>query len=335
LKKKLKTFIQKVPNIPFLDRYSSGLGTIFMMHRVETIDKNGLSNVEDLKLSPKYLEKVIYTLRQMHYDFISLGEVEERLDMKSKRKFVVFTLDDGYKDNYTTAYPIFKKYNIPFTVYVTSSFLNRTASLWWYSISELILRENKIITAENETIRTNSISEKEKAFCLLKKKILTFNINNIEREICNYLPLYSFNFKQRCEELCMNWSELKKMAEDPLVTIGGHTINHPALNKLSKEDVLKEVMGNKVELEEKLMIKIDVFSYPFGGEDTVGIREFEVLDKLNFKNSTTTRTGNIFPIHKEYLSSLPRIALTENYELRKKMFMNPIIINKGKRINLK
>jgi peptidoglycan/xylan/chitin deacetylase (PgdA/CDA1 family) len=335
LKKILKTFIQKIPNIPFLDQYSSGLGTIFMMHRVETIDKDGLSNVENLKLSPEYLEKVIYELKQMHYDFISFGEVEERLNIKHKRKFVVFTLDDGYKDNYTIAYPIFKKYNIPFTVYVTSSFPNRTASLWWYSISELILRENKIITAENENIKANSMKEKEEAFRLLKKKILTFNINNIEEQICNYLPSYSFNFKQKCEELCMSWSELKKMAEDPLVTIGGHTINHPALNKLSEEDVLKEVMENKVELEEKLLVNVDVFSYPFGGEDTVGIREFDLLDTLNFKNSTTTRTGNIFPIHKKYLSSLPRIALTENYELRKKMFMNPMIINRGKRINLK
>jgi len=335
MKKILKILIQNIPNIPFLSHYSSGLGTIFMMHRVDTIDKQGLSNVENLKLSPEYLENVIAKLTQMDYDFIALEEVEERLRKKSNRKFVVFTLDDGYKDNYTIAYPIFKKYNIPFTVYVTSSFPNRTASLWWYSISELILKEEVISTVDNEKIDTKSMEEKEEAFRLLKKKILTFDIKNIEEKISNYLPMYSFNFREKCEELCMSWEELKVMVKDPLVTIGGHTINHPALNKLSEEDVLKEVITNKIELEEKLLVSVKLFSYPFGGEDTVGLREFNLLDKLNFKNSTTTRTGNIFPIHKDYLSSLPRIALTENYELRKKMFMNPILINRGKRINLK
>lgn len=335
MKNFLKAFIQKVPNIPFLNYYSGGCGTIFMMHRVDSIDRQGLSNVENLKITPDYLEKVINKLTQMEYDFIALSEVKERIKERNSRKFVVFTLDDGYKDNYTNAYPIFKKYNIPFTVYVTSSFPNRTASLWWYSISELILKEDVIITVDNLKIKANSIEEKEEAFRLLKKRILTFDIKNIEEEISNYLPRYSFNFKEKCEELCMSWEALKEMAKDPLVTIGGHTVNHPALNKLPKEEVLEEIMDNKLELEKKLSVEVEVFSYPFGGEDAVGSREFKLLDELNFKNSTTTRTGNIFPIHKQYLSSLPRIALTENYELKKKMFMNPIIINRGKRINLK
>ncbi len=335
MRKILKYFIKKVPNIPFIDHYSSGVGTIFMMHRVDNIDKQGLSNIENLKISPRYLEKIINKLIKMDYDFISLNEIEERLNQKNKRKFIVFTLDDGYKDNYTMAYPIFKKYNIPFTIYITSSFPNKTASLWWYSISKLILKEDVITTVDNINIKVNSREKKEEAFRLLKKKILTFDIKNIEEEICNYLPSYSFDFKQKCKELCMSWEELKKISEDPLVTIGGHTINHPSLNKLSKEEIVTEVMENKKELEEKLSVKVDVFSYPFGGEDTVGEREFRIIDKLGFKNSTTTRTGNIFLIHKSYLSSLPRIALTENYELTKKMFMNPLLINKGKRITLK
>ena len=335
LKNILKSLLQNVPNVPFIEHYTSGLGTIFMLHRVDAIDKQGLSNVENLKISPEYLEKVINDLIKMDYDFIALERIEERLKEPNKRKFVVFTLDDGYKDNYTTAYPLFKKYGIPFTVYVTSSFPNRTASLWWYDIARLILREDSITTVDAIQINTNSKEEKERAFVLLKKKILTFESDNIEEKITQYLPNYSFDFRKQCEALCMSWEELKEMSSDPLVSIGGHTVNHLALNRLSKEALHNEVIENKEELEAKLLVDIDLFSYPFGGEDTVGTREFVFIETLNFKNATTTRTGNIFPVHKAHLSSLPRIALTENYALRKKMFMNPLIINRGKRITLK
>ena len=331
----LKKIYKNIPVFPFIESYNSGMGTIFMMHRVDKIDKNGLSNVENLKITPEYLENVITKLIDMDYEFISLIDLEDRLKNKNKRKFIVFTLDDGYRDNYTTAYPIFKKYNIPFTIYVTSSFPNRTASLWWYSIADLILKEEVIVTADNIIIKTATKNEKENAFRFLKNKILSFDIKNLEESICNYLPNYNFDFREKCKELCMSWDELKKLSNDSLVTIGSHTVNHPALNKLSKKNIINEVMDNKYELEEKLGIKVELFSYPFGGKDAVGKREFDIIDSLNFKNATTTRVGNIFPIHINYLSSLPRIALTHNYDLKKKMFLNPLIINKGKRIDLK
>lgn len=42
---------------------------------------------------------------------------------------MVFTMDDGYKDNYTNALPIFKKYNVPYTIFVTTNFPDRQAIL--------------------------------------------------------------------------------------------------------------------------------------------------------------------------------------------------------------
>ena len=63
----------------------------------------------------------------------------------------------------------------------------------------------------------------------------------------------------------LDWEQLTQMAADPLVTIAAHSITHPAdLRNLSPEDARQEIAGSKQELEERLGIPIDYFTYPEG-----------------------------------------------------------------------
>src|SRR5438105_3082694 len=112
----------------------SGLGQILMFHRVlpET-DKLRIHNHKSLEVSPEYLENLIQFFKKENYRFVSLDDVMQRgSNSKAQKKFVVFTFDDGYVDNYTYAYPIFKKHNVPFTIYVATSLPDGNAVLWWY-----------------------------------------------------------------------------------------------------------------------------------------------------------------------------------------------------------
>lgn len=43
---------------------------------------------------------------------------------------VAVTFDDGYKDNLRTAAPVLLKYEVPFTVFVTSSFINKNGTVY-------------------------------------------------------------------------------------------------------------------------------------------------------------------------------------------------------------
>ena len=61
---------------------------------------------------------MIMTYKEQGYEFVSMAEAEKRMSGDSKGKFIAVTLDDGYEDNYMIAYPIFKKYHVPFCVYI-------------------------------------------------------------------------------------------------------------------------------------------------------------------------------------------------------------------------
>ena len=328
-----KAFLNLLPTPTILKNYIGGKGTIFMIHQVANRDKSGLPSVENLKISPKYLENSIKKLIDLNYDFISISNLEDRLKKESKKRFAIFTLDDGYKDNYTNAYKILKKYNIPFTIYVTSSFPNKSATLWWYCIAKIIMKEDKIVTSKR-TIISKTIKEKERAFRVLKEDILNFDYKNLEDNLIKYLSNYNIKkcLDKQKEELCISWQELEELSKDPLVTIGGHTINHPSLPKLSLKDAKEEILENKKELESRLNIEVNTFAYPFGSNADFTKREQDMVKDLGFNNALTTKSGNIFSIHKEYIYSLPRVALTEGIDIDKKLYIIPFIRNRGKRV---
>jgi len=104
-----------------------------------------------MKVSPEFLEEFILKLKAKGYEFISIDRLYEILQNKEKvKKQIVFTLDDGYKDNYKIAYPIFKKYNIPFVNYLTTSFPERNAYLWWYVLEDILIENDEIILGNEQ-----------------------------------------------------------------------------------------------------------------------------------------------------------------------------------------
>lgn len=94
------------------------IGSVWMLHRV-TDKVSTLESQRRYEITPAKLEQLIQSYQERGYEFVSIAEVENRMSGESKGKFVAVTLDDGYEDTYTVAYPIFKKYNVPFCVYVT------------------------------------------------------------------------------------------------------------------------------------------------------------------------------------------------------------------------
>ncbi|BBL59015.1 polysaccharide deacetylase family protein [Methylomonas koyamae] len=294
--------------------FFEGDATIFMLHRVFPRDANKLSANENLKVSPEFLERFIVSALGSGYSFISLDELHSSL-LKSKgnTKSIVITLDDGYADNLIYAYPIFKKYNIPFAIYLTTAFPNRTALLWWYLLEDLIVENDTINLADGLHFQCGKKWQKEAAFMAIRDKIINLPkqsfIDSLNRLFVNLQP----DWQQKISELAISWDQLKTLCKSPLVTIGAHTKNHHSLTKLTENQIIDEVIGSKAIIESKLGTSVKHFCYPFGGQNEAGVREFKLIKELGFDTAVTTRFGNIFPEHSAHLTSLPRVMLTDNF----------------------
>lgn len=313
--------ILRPPYYKLLDFYKKitapkPLGYIFMLHRVDDFEEGHLWPNEHMKVTPDFLDKSLKELSKK-YDFISIKDVNERLKSKNKRKFIVFTSDDGYKDNYTKTLPVFKKYNVPFTIYVTTNFPDKEAILWWYELEDLLLNNTAVELSNGKRFVAETYEQKCDVFLAIREEILKLDQENIVPELNKLFSKYKIDWSGKCNELCMSWDDLKKLKDEPLVTIGGHTKHHYNLKQLADEEkVSDEVKDGCNLLKEKTGIDVQVFAYPFGSPSEAGEREFKVLSKFGFKNSVIAYGGACNINNCKNKDSLPRIMFKQDFNIK-------------------
>lgn len=79
------------------------------------------------------------------------------------------------------------------------------------------------------------------------------------------------------QERVITMDELRDLAAEPLVTIGSHTVTHPRLSKLCREEVRRELAESKATLENLLGRSVDLFSFPHGDWTNGVVRQALVL----------------------------------------------------------
>lgn len=219
------------------------MGEIWMLHRVVE-QRSNVPEQRELEITPDYLEKKITEYKSRGYSFVSIDNIfDYRLSIFNSHRWVCITFDDGYRDNYTLAYPLLKQLGIPFTVYVTTGFIDNQLPMWWYP----------------------------------------------------------------GEQLGISHEELRAMDADPLCTIGAHTVSHPKLDTLTREQQYKEIADSKQVLENLLGHEVKHFSFPHGAhnEDTLTIcRELGFQTVVQSWGNPLRYGENPYP--------LPRINITSH-----------------------
>ncbi len=314
------------------------------MHKIieSSGEKSRISMMRANEVESHFLEEMLNALKNK-YDFVSLDEMYSRLksEKKYKKKFLAVTFDDGYKDNLILAHPILKKLGVPFTIYITNSFPNYTAKLWWYMLEDILLENDEIMFKhKNIEYKFLAKTQRQKDDSFVKIRAIIINATKDENEDILFQLGNNYNKKldKYVQKEALTWEDIKYLSKDPIVTIGCHTVNHLALNTLTDTEVLEEIEISKNEIESYIGIKVDHFAFPYGTSNEVNQREVNLLKACeSFLTATTTRMGNIFHSHNQSFFALPRIQVLGNQQDHSilEMYlcgMLPAIKNKLKRI---
>jgi peptidoglycan/xylan/chitin deacetylase (PgdA/CDA1 family) len=294
----------------------AGVGAIFMLHHVRPRRDAEFQPNRHLEVAPEFLRAMLTHLRSEGIDIITMDEVHQRLiERNFSRRFAAFTLDDGYRDNRDFALPVFRQFDAPLTVYVTSDFAQGTGRLWWVALEMAIAKASSIeaeIGGAAVRLDTSTPAAKQAAFDRLHDWLRSLpGEHDVQREMAR---LYGADEPAICRELCLSWDELKPFAQDPLVTIAAHTITHCNLARQNEEIASQEMAVSRTRIEEVLQRPVMHLAYPYGDKNAAGAREFALARAAGFKTAVTTRPGMVFAESAEHLTALPRVSLNGNYQ---------------------
>ncbi len=123
---------------------------IIMYHSV-TFEDPGNNR---LAVSARTFDRQMEFLKKHHYNVVTIAELADLIKNKKRipAKTIAITLDDGYKNNYTYAFPILKKYGIKATAFIIIQEVGRAENdrLDWEEIGEM--KESGLVLFGSHTI---------------------------------------------------------------------------------------------------------------------------------------------------------------------------------------
>lgn len=183
---------------------------------------------------------------------------------------VVITFDDGYRNNFTHAYPVLRKYDIPALINLTTAYIGTGNVFWWdrikYSLWETKLDE--INLGELGEFNLSSVNERVRAAFAINNKLKARPNNERNLLIDNTVYASGVNIPADLgHQLILSWDEIKEMSRNG-ISFGAHSRTHPILMKLSPEEARQEIAQSKKDIEDKLGIEVTGFCYPNGDFDS-------------------------------------------------------------------
>lgn len=174
-----------VPKINFLTNNATGDYVIKVPILTYHHIRSDVPLTEELtygySVSPAVLDQQLSFLANNSYQTISLNDLNDSLENTTPvpPKSVILTFDDGYRDFYTLAFPLLKKYNLRAVVFYIVGYFNYPSYMTWNMLAEI--HNSGLVDVESHTLEhpllTKIDSNEAKREIFESKKILEQKLN--------------------------------------------------------------------------------------------------------------------------------------------------------------
>ncbi|MCR9121199.1 MAG: polysaccharide deacetylase family protein [Phyllobacteriaceae bacterium] len=318
-----------LPGMRSLFPSAAGRGMIFTLHHVRP-ERQGdkFSPNAILSVTPEFLETSVQTALESGLTPVHLHDLPALLaDPDDDRRFVAFTLDDGYRNNAEFAAPVFRRHRVPYTIFINPGFAERTRTIWWETAAAITRKADAIAFDFGngpETLKTETTAQKLAAFEQFAAFVQSIDedeavarIDAVARDHHHIDPVAIV------ETLVMDEAALRVLAEDPLVHLGAHTMTHVNLRRVCAGRLKDEIEQSAAAVQAYANRRPLSFSYPYGWTTAVGERETRAAAEAGFAAAVTTQPGVLDARCLDRPTALPRVSL--NGYFQKKRYVSALL----------
>jgi peptidoglycan/xylan/chitin deacetylase (PgdA/CDA1 family) len=203
------------------------------------------------------------------------------------------------------------RHGVPFTVYVPTAFPDGVGEAWWLALEQLIARENRLrleMDRKERHFDIASTAEKYRLYEFLENWMRSLAPPALSSAIKDLCTRYSVDLAAVARDASMDWSDLAKLAADPLVTIGSATVNYPILSNLKDADALREMTMGRAVTQAAFHRDVRHFAYPFGDRTAFRRQHIAMADQAGFASAASAISGVVEAEGRTNLHALPRVA---------------------------
>jgi|TARA_B100000315_G_scaffold67250_1_gene61078 peptidoglycan/xylan/chitin deacetylase (PgdA/CDA1 family) len=293
-----------------------------MYHYVRNIKKSKYPNLKGLEFSD--FRKQIFYLKK-NFNILSNNQFIEILNSRKipKKKSILLTFDDGYRDHFEYVFPFLKKQDVSAVFYPPIMCVRNKAVLDVNKIHFILAKEEnrdkildliflyvkKILNKNPQQIgieKINLLSRYDDKKTILIKRLLQHHLPlPYRKKIVDKIFKHIVNYSEEefSKILYMNKNNIQELYKNNF-SIGSHGYNHYWWEKINKNEQEMEIKKS-INYFKKIKVFDKNFSvcYPYG---SYNLQTLNLLKKYKIKFALTTRVGSINKKNIKKVYELPR-----------------------------
>ena len=189
-----------------------------------------------ITVTPEVFDAQMRHVKEAGYRSLGADELVEFISggIEIDGRAVAVTFDDGYLDNYVYAFPVLKAYGVRAAVFTVTA---------WADLA----------TGENRAKGKDGLME------------------DFRRRPPTHGAARAMIEKGDCRGAVMDWEMIEEMRGSGLVEFYSHTMTHKRCDRLSGKELLDELKGSKLAMEERLKGACKYLCWPKGGNTPASV----------------------------------------------------------------
>lgn len=291
----LLILLHKMGAFDFVRMLMPNVLTVLNYHRIDEPYSKGFDTFRpNISASPsEFAKQMDFVARNYHV--ISEAELVAfiRHGQKLPPRAALITFDDGYLDNYTIAYPILKARSLPAIIFLATDYIGVDKPFYWDLVAYCFHHTTK------DYADLPHIGGKSWVDDLSRIRVMLAWIETLKRipdtdrqKIVERLPdiLGVGIGDDAFMGLTISWSQAREMNANG-IGMGGHTVSHPILTRISLDDATLELSRSKQRIEEELKTPVFSFAYPNGQSTDFNNDIMTRVDQVGYKAAFTLLSG--------------------------------------------